>query len=82
MVCTKCTDKYMLQECRPCVPIREQNSTENYKTWNNAVQVATCRSWAVKVTQDWSISWMAKCMPYGIVLLPECLSLQMNPLHV
>ena len=60
----------MLQERRPCVPIREQNSTENYRTWNNAVQVATCRSWAVNVTQDWSISWMAKRIPYSIVLLP------------
>ena len=51
---------------------------ENYRTWNNAVQVANCRSWTVNMTQDWSISWMAKCMPYSIVLLPECLGLQVK----
>ena len=64
----------MLQECPPCVPIREQNSTKNCRTWNNAVQVVNCRSWTVNMTQDWSISWMAKCMPYSIVLLPVFVS--------
>ena len=40
-------------------------STKNCRTWNNAVQVANCRSLTVKLTQDWSISWMAMCMPYS-----------------
>ena len=57
---------------------KSRMSTENCRTWNNAVQVANCRSWTVNMTQDWTISWMAKCMPYSIVLLPECLGLQVK----
>ena len=43
-----------------------------------ALPHGNCRSWTVNMTQDLSISWMAKCMPYSIVLLPECLGLQVK----
>ena len=44
-----------------CVCLSESRiSTKNGRTWNNAVQVANCRSWTVNMTQNWSISWMAK----------------------
>ena len=58
----------LLQECQPCVcayqsaecqPKIVELGTMQYKLLIVEVGLWTC------MTRDWSISWMAKCMPYS-----------------